>query len=61
MFRKFERAVSGNAVSGLGLGLFIAHEIVQMHGGSIRVTSEPGAGATFIVMLPLAPGLQPSV
>lgn len=61
VFQKFERAVGGNKVSGLGLGLFIAREIVQMHGGSIRVTSEPGTGATFIVRLPLAAALQPSV
>jgi two-component system CheB/CheR fusion protein len=40
--------------SGLGLGLFIAGEIVSAHGGSIEVESTPGAGATFTVRLPLA-------
>jgi signal transduction histidine kinase len=34
-----------------GLGLSIAHEIVRLHGGSLRVESKPGAGATFIVEL----------
>jgi signal transduction histidine kinase len=52
IFRKFERAVDGREVSGLGLGLFIVREIVQMHGGSVHVESAPGQGATFTVTLP---------
>ncbi|MEY2879617.1 MAG: hypothetical protein RLZZ15_1997 [Verrucomicrobiota bacterium] len=38
-----------------GLGLSIAHEIVQLHGGRITVESLPGEGATFVVTLPIAP------
>ncbi|HTR24804.1 MAG TPA: hybrid sensor histidine kinase/response regulator [Terriglobales bacterium] len=38
---------------GLGLGLFIAKELVTLHGGRIWVTSEPGSGATFSFTLPL--------
>jgi signal transduction histidine kinase len=53
IFQKFERAVGGHEVSGLGLGLFIAREIVEMHRGTVRVESTPGQGATFIVTLPL--------
>lgn len=37
---------------GLGLGLHIASELVRRHGGTIRVTSAPGQGATFTVELP---------
>jgi two-component system NtrC family sensor kinase len=37
---------------GTGLGLTISYEIVQSHGGSIRVVSEPGEGALFEVRLP---------
>lgn len=54
IFERFERAVSASEISGLGLGLYIARQIVEMHDGTIRVESELGKGATFIVELPLA-------
>jgi signal transduction histidine kinase len=56
--RVFERlyqdpdAVDGNR-SGLGLGLFIAKEIVTLHGGRMWVASQPGEGSTFSFTLPL--------
>ncbi len=53
IFNRFERAVSANEVSGLGLGLFISREIVVLHGGNIRVESQPGRGASFFVDLPI--------
>jgi signal transduction histidine kinase len=55
IFHKFERAVGSREVSGLGLGLFIVREIVEMHGGTVRVESEPGLGAVFSVGLPMPP------
>ena len=38
---------------GLGLGLTLAHEIIQAHGGEIRVQSAPGVGTTFLILLPV--------
>ncbi len=51
IFGRFERAVPSDHYGGLGLGLYIAHEIVVAHGGTIDVTSEPGRHTTFTVRL----------
>jgi len=53
IFERFERAVSARQYAGLGMGLWIVRKIVAAHGGSIRVDSRPGAGASFTVELPL--------
>ncbi|QSQ28441.1 PAS domain-containing protein [Pyxidicoccus parkwayensis] len=64
IFQKFERAVSERHYGGLGLGLYVVRTLVEAMGGIIRVESQLGAGATFIVELPLqaeeaqAPALQ---
>jgi len=48
---------------GTGLGLSLCHGIIHGHGGSIRVESEPGRGATFIIDLPIVenPSLAPAL
>ncbi|WP_284665393.1 ATP-binding protein [Myxococcus sp. SDU36] len=56
IFERFERAVSSRNYGGLGLGLWISRQVVEAHGGVIRVESEPGNGATFTVELPYSPG-----
>ena len=62
IFNRFERAVSSSESTGLGLGLYIAREIVEAHDGSIAVQSGVGEGARFVVTLPLArrPGAEAS-
>ncbi len=53
VFEPFFRANEG-AISGTGLGLTIAKEIITLHGGDISVTSEVGRGSTFTVRLEIA-------
>ena len=53
IFERFARATNSRDISGLGLGLFISKEIIEAHQGTIRVESELGKGASFIVELPL--------
>jgi signal transduction histidine kinase len=54
IFDRFERACSARDFGGLGLGLWITKRIVEAHQGTIRVESELGKGATFVVELPCA-------
>jgi len=56
IFGRFERAVSEKHYGGLGLGLYLSRRLVEAHGGSIRCDSSAGAGATFIVELPVSVG-----
>jgi signal transduction histidine kinase len=55
IFQKFERAVSQRSFGGLGLGLYITCRLADLLGGAIRVESEFGQGAHFIVELPKQP------
>lgn len=57
LFEKFRRARNANKVntSGTGLGLYVAKQLIEGHGGIIRAESEgAGKGSTFIVELPVA-------
>ena len=53
IFGRFERAISTQNISGLGLGLYITRSIVEGHRGSIGFESKLGQGSTFTVNLPL--------
>jgi signal transduction histidine kinase len=61
IFERFERAVTKSEISGLGLGLYIAKQILELQGGSIAVESEPGRGSTFTVTLPFVPAVAETV
>ena len=54
VFEKFERALPSE-YGGFGLGLYIARELVEAHGGRITLDSAGGRGSTFRVELPLEP------
>jgi signal transduction histidine kinase len=56
VFEPFERGATARALGGLGLGLFIVRQIVDAHGGEVRVEDGPGGGARFLVLLPRAAG-----
>jgi PAS domain S-box-containing protein len=55
IFEKFYRAEndSNKTISGLGLGLYIADEIIRKHNGQINVESELGKGSTFYITIPI--------
>lgn len=60
IFDRFYRVSTGNRhdVKGYGIGLAYVKEVVNQFDGSIQVESEPGEGTTFIITLPLVPGMH---
>ncbi|CAM2156840.1 two-component system, cell cycle sensor histidine kinase and response regulator CckA [Pararobbsia alpina] len=56
VFERFHRVAgaAGRSIEGSGIGLALVHELIRLHGGTIRATSEPGAGTTFVVSMPVA-------
>ena len=55
IFEKFYRGRNQRmTIQGTGMGLAIAKAIVELHGGKISVTSQPGHGSVFHFSLPLA-------
>jgi signal transduction histidine kinase len=52
IFKRFYRSESVHEIEGIGIGLYLAREIITMQGGYIKVTSEVEKGSTFSVFLP---------
>ena len=52
IFNRFFRGKGTRTAEGLGLGLYLAREILARQGGYIKVSSRPGAGCTFSLYLP---------
>ena len=55
MFEAFGRGLNAEHIPGMGLGLFIARQIVERHGGRISGSARPDNGTAFTVWLPSAP------
>jgi len=53
IFRRFYREEEVHDQQGVGIGLYLAREIVTRQGGYIKVVSEPGKGSEFSIMLPV--------
>lgn len=54
IFDRYKRINATSNLGGLGLGLYISRQIVETHGGKIRVSSQPGQGCTFSIELPVS-------
>jgi signal transduction histidine kinase len=52
VFERFYRADAARSEEGVGLGLSIARQIAESHGGTIAARSKPGMGSTFVLLLP---------
>jgi signal transduction histidine kinase/FixJ family two-component response regulator len=55
IFERFYRVrnATGRSYEGSGIGLALVQELAKLHGGAVRVDSEPGKGSTFTVSIPL--------
>ncbi|NDJ76785.1 MAG: PAS domain S-box protein [Chloroflexi bacterium] len=58
VFERFYRGDEAHSTRGFGLGLPIAQRVVELHGGQIEVSSTPGAGSEFQIVLPAHPPQQ---
>jgi signal transduction histidine kinase len=54
IFEEFYQAADGKTQEGTGLGLALTKRLVELHHGRLSVKSEPGAGSTFTVTLPVS-------
>src|SRR5262245_3683586 len=62
LFERFHRVegARGRSIEGSGIGLALVQELIKLHGGTIRVTSEVGQGSAFTVGIPFGVGHLPA-
>jgi PAS domain S-box-containing protein len=62
LFERFHRVegARGRSIEGSGIGLALVQELIKLHGGTIRVTSEVGQGSAFTVAIPCGVGHLPA-
>lgn len=58
IFLRFYRSPAASEEKGVGIGLYLAREIIEAEGGYIKVASEPGKGSVFSIFLPKQPILS---
>lgn len=60
VFEPFSREENaGNGIGGTGLGMPIVKQLVELMGGSIKVSSKLNVGSTFVISIPFEPAVQP--
>jgi signal transduction histidine kinase len=55
IFERFFRGRNGRSEPGKGLGLSLCREVVELHGGEITASQQPGGGTEFVITLPASP------
>jgi PAS domain S-box-containing protein len=55
IFGRFEQTTTSRKYGGLGLGLYIANQIIDQHGGTIRAENRPKGGASVVIEIPKLP------
>ncbi|MVO93255.1 MULTISPECIES: sensor histidine kinase [Rhizobium] len=53
LFQPYYRARSATGIAGTGIGLNVVKQVIELHGGTVEVTSELGKGTTFTILLPI--------
>jgi signal transduction histidine kinase len=53
IFNRFYQAHKDSQIGGMGLGLYISRQIIELHGGQIQLECPPDGGTQFLVQIPI--------